>query len=330
MAHPVSLSEPVVAVALRSGRETTATAPTVAPVVYLASHVPLRVFAGHPDDDVTAWADIARRALAAAGLDSDDAAVQRRAAAALESALSGAAADAVAVLPDKDRANPATILATVVKAFGVVHPAATARARLYGYRRTNETVNAFAATLARRCHDVDPKMGEDEKVSHFLRALDDATARHLLRAGIPESVDAAVAAARNAEHAAHLGHPDIVLPTAAPIYRPQTHDDDLRAAVQHLIARLAVLEANPPIVAAAAPRPFAPPRPRPNLAAAPRRDPSRDRWAADGTILCNLCGQPGHKAIQCASHPRNRPQQPPAPPGPAATVGGRRPQPHFL
>jgi hypothetical protein len=224
-------------------------------------------------------------------------------------------------LPDQDRTNPSTVLTTVLQAFGVVHAGAVARTRLYSYRRTTESVNEFAAILARRCFEVDPKMSDDERVSHFLRALDDNTAAHILRSGVPASLTAAVTAARNAEHAAQMGTPTI--PTAAPVNRVPD-DDPLLFELRTLSARLGALEASlpqPTLAAVAPPRPTGPIQ-RPRLGIPNRRDPGRDRWAADGTIICNICGQPGHKAIQCAQHPRNR-APPPPPPGPAMGMGNR-------
>lgn len=314
---PGSPMDPTVAVALRSGRDTAASPATpatteMAPVVYLASHVPLRVFRGRPDDDVTAWAQLAQRALAAADLAKEDPAVQRRAAAALESALAGAAADCVFVLPDKDRTSPSAILAVLISRFGALNASASARARLYAYRRQpGVSVNEFAATFLRRCHDVNPIMTDEERVSHFLRALDEPTAAHVLRQGVPTTLDAGIAAARNTEHAQLFMGQHTLPPTVATLASPT---DQLLEHISTLTDRLLALESRlpAPTIAATGPvnRPPGPTaRPRPPLQPN-RRDTTRDRWTADGTIICNNCGQPGHKAAQCSQHPRNRPAPP--------------------
>ena len=342
-----AVSHPEVAAVLRSGRDTSV--PAVPDRVLIASHVPLRVFRGRPDEDVVDWTAAATRALAAAGLDADTDDCHRRAVAALESALAGAAADAVAVLPAAQRTKPADVLEALTKAFGVVHAGSVARARLYAYcRGAGESINEFAATLARRCHDVNPTMAEDEKVSHFLRALDPATAAHVLRQGVPTSLAAAVGHARHVEHAALLGAASAAATAGAidrtggtarvavarvaaeePDAEHFSHDQHDRIAdrLDTIVGRLAALEAaaQPTVaVARVANRPPGPgvrarpaPPQQPPQQPARVRDRARDRWTADGVVICNICGHPGHKALHCPEHPRNR-QAPQPGPGPAA------------
>jgi hypothetical protein len=303
-----TVSDPSVTVVTRSGLDTAATHATQDDrVVYLASHVPLRVFRGRPSEDVVVWVALARRALAAADLERDEEAVHRRAAAAVESALDGAAADAVAVLGAAARAQAGTIFEALVARFGSLNAGETARSRLYAYRRTTESVAEFAATFIRRCHDVSADMTDGERVSHFLRALDEPTAAHVLRQGVPGSLNDAITAARNAEHAAKLVTPH---PQQQPAVAASTPPADYVSLLQRVLDRLGDLESRSapaqPAFAAVAPQQRQPSSARPQQQQQQQQSSRRDRWTPDGIIICNICAQPGHKAVQCQQHPRNR------------------------
>ena len=193
-------------IVLRSGRDLAPAEPLPANLrvllpaperVLIAPNGAIPAFCGRPDESLDDWIDLATRALIAGGLNAD--AAQAKAAAALESALRDAAADAVAVAPDNGRDTPAHLFDTLRASFGSAQGPAAHRANLAAYRRTTESINEFVAKVRRLAHRVDPTTPEPALIAHCMAALDAPTRSMILLQPSADTLAAFLITARSAE-----------------------------------------------------------------------------------------------------------------------------------
>ena len=292
---------------------------TSARVTISASHVQLAVFSGLPDENANEWCTAAEHALAAAALKDDS-----QATAALLGALSGPARARIDASPATAVTKPDHVFKLIKEQFppagGVPVNALTA---LLAFQQGSLPVNSYDAYKRRLASLFDPQMSDDVYVSHFLAGLNPTTQAHVLaHAGGKDLAYAeAIGLARSCPKPAGSVHAVL----AAPATVRSTLDTDVTdtpalttaATVPSTSALLAAMERNTAAInALVLQRP--PPRPsqsQPQQSSSSSnrrpRDASRDKWAPDGTIICNHCNEAGHKAAFCPRRRRAPGRSPP-------------------
>lgn len=312
----------------RSGLDTASSSSAVSTTVALSGGVRMPTFAGSPTDDFDDWVDAAQDALAAAGIDTTKPAAAR----AVATGLLGAARDAYLTLDETGRSSLKGVIDGLREFFGPVDVSAAARAKLYAFRRGALSLPEYAARLRRLCRRVNVDMPEADVVQYFLRGLDRLTMEAVLAlSDTPDTFAAALKAAKRFDHAANtaaaaaapLPSPlvaavqPVVQPTVRPTQRElqlQRDNDTLRTRLEQLELAVSSFTSPIPVGRPAQPRQGAPAAVQ-MAAATPAsqrplrsRDPTRDRWTAEGVIICNACHRAGHKASECDQRtPRSGP-----------------------